>query len=93
MNHEFSSGTPSKADAGATSTKVMNKKGERVYAVFINDSNETIYLSLGSAAVMNSGIRLNANGGVYEINNFRPFKGDVYAICSSGSKNLAMFEA
>jgi len=36
--------------------------------VIVNDSDVVIYLGVGAAAVLNQGIRLNANGGAYEIN-------------------------
>lgn len=40
---------------------------ERKYALLVNDSDTTIYIKLGAAAVLNEGIRLNANGGSYEM--------------------------
>lgn len=39
----------------------------RKYAFFQNDSDTPIYLKVGAAAVANQGIRLNANGGSYEM--------------------------
>ena len=48
-------------------TLALAANAMRVYALFVNDSNSPIYLSLGAAAVTNQGIRLNANGGSYEI--------------------------
>lgn len=39
----------------------------RKYALFINDSDTVIYLMVSAAAVANQGIRLNANGGSYEM--------------------------
>jgi len=79
---------------GSSSTLVMAANRYRSYAVFVNDSNEVIYLAIGGrAASMNSGIRLNASGGAYEINKHNLRKGAVYAICSSGSKVLCAEES
>ncbi len=51
-----------------------------------------IYLSLSDTAVMNEGIRLNANGGAFEINSTNLYTGEVAAICVSGGKNLTVCE-
>ncbi len=65
---------------------------DRTYALFVNDSDTNIYLRLGEAAVANEGIRLNANGGSYEINLQNLYRGAVYAIASSADKNLMVTE-
>jgi len=41
--------------------------GARRYALFINDSDTTVYLMIAASAVANQGIRLNPNGGSYEM--------------------------
>lgn len=84
--------TATNVTVGNTSTQVLPANGSRKLAVFTNDSDETIYLSLGTPAEMNKGIRLNAAGGGYEINETNPFIGPIYAICSSGSKRLCVYE-
>lgn len=93
MEHDFSSGTAANITVGATTTVALAAVSGRKYAILVNDSNETIYLSLGTDAVLNKGIRLNANGGAYEILGKTPYRGAVNAICSSGSKNLCVFYA
>lgn len=80
----------------ATSTTALAANGDRTYALFINDSDETLYLSIdGTAAALNDGIRLNANGGSYEMTlgagNVTP--NVVYAISTSGSKKLLVTSA
>jgi len=45
------------------STPIIGLNEERVAATFVNDSDEVIYLTLGTRASMHSGIRLNPNGG------------------------------
>lgn len=84
--------TNTNVTVGTTSTKVLNVSGDRDWVVITNDSDETIYLALGSYAVMNKGIRLNASGGSLEINFDCPFIGEINAICASGSKNLCVFQ-
>jgi hypothetical protein len=76
----------------ATSTTVLPARVKRHYAAIVNDSNEEIYLARGTAAVANKGIRLNALGGSYEIDQANPFDGEVNAICASGSKVLTIVE-
>lgn len=76
----------------AKSEQVLAARTSRVTAVFINDSDEVIYMALGTTAEMNKGIRLNPNGGSYEINLTNMYEGAIYAICASGGKNLCIQE-
>ena len=82
----------------ATSTTVLPGYAGRMYLALVNDSDEAIYVALGTAAVQGAGIRLNAAGGSLEIVNGNvadggtPFTGTVYAICASGSKKLTVME-
>jgi len=88
----FSSATSTKVSVGTTSTTVLSANPNRRLAVFVNDSDTEIYLSLSSTAVLNEGIRLNANGGLYEINLMNLYTGEVSAISSADSKNLTVTE-
>ncbi len=92
QEHAFSEGTNNSVTVGATSTLVLSTKSGRLYALLVNDSDETIYLGMGDDAVMNKGIPLFPGGGI-ELDGDQPFKGDVRAICASGGKNLSYFEA
>jgi len=74
----------------STSTTVLPLDTGRRYAVIVNDSANTIWLKLGSAATANSGIRLNANGGAYEINEMNLYKGIITAIASSSTSTLTV---
>jgi len=49
------------------SGEVLASNANRLYALLVNDSDTTIYIKLGAAAVVNEGIRLNALGGNYEM--------------------------
>lgn len=46
---------------------VLAANANRRYALLVNDSDTVIYIMLGAAAVANQGIRINANGGNYEM--------------------------
>jgi hypothetical protein len=48
-----------------TSTVVMHRNPERKIGIIVNDSAAVIYLALGPLAIVNTGIRLNANGGAF----------------------------
>ena len=74
---------------GSSSTTALAAETTRTEAIFVNDSNEVIYLKLGSGAEMNKGIRLNSEGGSYTCSNYT---GIITAICSSGSKILTVTE-
>lgn len=72
-----------------TTTEIMEFDKSRTSAEFTNDSDEVIYLALGVDAAVNTGIRLNANGGAFEIGLTNLFKGNVNAIHGgSGTKVL-----
>ena len=93
MAHDFRTSTPTSVVVGNTSTKILSAKENRAYVVITNDSDEEIYLSLGSPAVQGAGIPLTTKGSVIEIAGDKPFRGDVYAICTSGGKSVAILEA
>jgi hypothetical protein len=94
MFHVFSTSTSGSATVGATSTKILSFNSARAYLLLVNDGTEDIYISLGAAAVINKGLRLNADGGVIELKmDGVQFIGEVYAICASGGMNLTYIEA
>ena len=86
----FATAVNSKISVGSSSTTVLVSGVSRKFASFVNDSNEEIYLSLSGTAVINEGIRLNANGGSLEINALNLYTGIVTGICDSGNKNLTI---
>ena len=53
--------------AGPASTTGLAANVNRKYALFVNDSANAIWLNLGGTAVADTGIRLNATGGSYEM--------------------------
>ena len=58
----------------------------------VNDSDEVIYLARGNAAALNSGQRLNPNGGSYHMGTENLYLGAIYAICTGGDANLTISE-
>ncbi len=77
----------------AATTLALAANANRDYALFANDGNETIYLGIGVAAVMNIGVPI-LSGGSYEmsrqIGNLDVRV--VNAICASGGQVLAVSE-
>jgi len=81
------------ADVTVASTIVLAANKHRTTVIFTNDSDSTIYLKLGQDAAVNTGIRLNAAGGAFELNKSNMFKGRVSAIHGgSGNKVLCIEE-
>lgn len=80
------------ATVGIVSTLVLATNRRRVDTEIVNDGDETVYLARGNAAVMGSGIRINARGGSYRIGTNNMFYGEIYAICATGQLNLTISE-
>lgn len=57
----------SNANMGTSSATVVASNSGRKALLIENDSDTIIYLKIGGTAVANEGIRLNANGGSYEM--------------------------
>ena len=90
----YSTATHTEASIGTGTTLVLALNEARVYALFVNDSDTTIYLRFGEDAVLNEGIRVNANGGSFEMTQQQGnlYSGVVNGISSAGSKNLTVLE-
>lgn len=76
-----------------SNTGVLSSTPSRTYALFVNDSANAIYLNLSSDGTVADDytVRLNANGGSYEILPENMYTGDVYA-SSSAASNLQITE-
>jgi len=90
----FTTVTNTAVSVADSSTTIRAANDNRKYMLIVNDSDTVIYLALGAAASVNSGIRLNANGGAYEINWTNLYKGAIYGIhAASGlTKNVTVVE-
>ena len=72
--------------AGVASGVILAANANRLYALFVNDSDTPVYLALGGAAAINTGIRLNANGGSYEMSSAL---GNLYTGAVNGISGVA----
>ena len=78
---------------GTSSTEILVANAARLYAIIVNNSSSSVYLALGVDAVLNKGIRINANGGSYEIKSDNLFIGAINGISAAGGKNVVVTEA
>lgn len=90
----YSAPNHSSANVGVTSTPVIAANGARQYLLLVNDSDTAIYVTLGTTATMNSGIRLNAGGGSFEMSALMGnlYQGSISAISSVAGKALLVTE-
>lgn len=86
--------THSTVTVGVTTGAVLAANTNRKYAILINDSDTAIYINIGAAAVLNTGIRIEANGGSYELSarNGNLSSAAINAISAAGSKILLVTE-
>ncbi len=92
---EYATPTHSELSVTVASQVALAANVNRLYALFINDSDSAVYLKLGAAAVAHEGVVLNPNGGNYpmskQIGNL--YTGAVYAIHGAvGNKVLTVLE-
>uniref|UniRef100_A0A6M3J2H5 Uncharacterized protein n=1 Tax=viral metagenome TaxID=1070528 RepID=A0A6M3J2H5_9ZZZZ len=90
----YTTPTATQPSIAATTTTALAANANRLYALLVNDSVETLYIKLGAAAVLNQGIRLNANGGSYEISKKfgNLYTGAINGIGTSGAAVLLVTE-
>jgi hypothetical protein len=86
--------THSVATAGVATSAMLAANANRKYALIVNDSDTVIYIKIGAAAVLNQGIRINANGGSYEMSNAigNLNTGAINGIASAAAKNVIVTE-
>lgn len=75
-----------------TDTVVLDNNLSRHWALLINDGDNDIYIRLGEAAALNTGILLNANGGWCLINKDMPWTGVIHAIAATAATILLVTE-
>lgn len=88
---EFENASNFAVTIGTTSTLIKSANESRKLLALVNDSDVNIFIALGAPAVMNSGIRLNANGGNIVLAS-PVFMGDVYGITAAGGKIIVGVE-
>lgn len=76
------------------SALVLDPNSRRKAFTLVNDSSVAIYISKVEPAVVNTGIRLNANGGSYVNPDLagRMWLGPIYAVGLSGTPVLCITE-
>lgn len=84
--------THSAPTAGVASGVILAANINRRYALLVNDSNTDVYLALGVAAALNTGIRINANGGSYELSGTNLWKGVINGISGVAGKIVLVTE-
>jgi len=82
--------TNTSVSIGTSTTVISAANTNRKVLAITNDSDETIYVSLAATAVLNTGNRLNAYGGVATV---KGYYGAVSGICASGGKVVCTSEA
>lgn len=88
-------GPPGSVTVGTTSVRVAGSNMYRKKMTLTNDSDTVIYVAKANDAVLNKGIRLNANGGSVvdepDLQNYL-YTGPWAAISSAATKNLCVQE-
>jgi len=69
LEKAYGNATLTQAVVGATdaSASVLAANANRKYALIQNDSNQDVYIMIGAAAVLSTGILLAASGGQFEM--------------------------
>jgi hypothetical protein len=88
---EFDNASNFEVTIGSTSTEIKAANESRKMLALVNNSDVNIFISLGSAAVMNSGIRLNANGGNIVLAS-PVYMGSVFGIAATNGHSLVGVE-
>jgi hypothetical protein len=82
-----------KVNVTSAGQTALAANANRICAVLVNDSDTDIYIKLGSAPALNTGIKLNAYGGSFAITQANLYTGVITAICSSATaKGLLITE-
>ena len=74
-----------------TNTWRYTQKSKRNGMTIVNDGSGTVYLSVGQPAVVNAGIRLNAGGGSFSMDN-GSIQSAFYAISDASTNNLTLMQ-
>lgn len=84
---------PTQATVGASSALALASNSSRTGLVLVNTSANTISIAFGAnAAVLNSGMTLNPNGGTFVMDAFTFTTQAVNAIAGAASSNLSIQE-
>ena len=91
--NRFSETTKSKVEVATSSAvTILSAKGGRQYALIVNDGPNVVYLDLGPSAELEKGVRLNANGGSYEITSVNLYVGKITGIAQTDISTVSVVE-
>lgn len=69
--------------ASASSTTVFSANSASKYRVIVNNCNYDIYLGIGTTAIKGKGVRLNRQGGSFEMDTDNMIRRSISAIAST----------
>lgn len=92
LSYSSSSLTETATTTQAPSVLVLSANSSRTYARITNDSDTAIYIGTASTSSINEGIRLDADGGTFVINQDNLYTGEFWATSSAASKNILITE-
>jgi len=92
--NSFSTATNTTTTISSTGSQILALNQNRQYAVIVNDGSNTVYLWLKatSTGITPAGIRLNANGGSFEIGGQNTYLGAVQGVTLTGTSSLTVVE-
>ena len=93
-NRLYNTPTHSTAALTTTSAEVLAANRQRKYALLVNDGTVDAYVFLGGTAVANQGVRINANGGSFEMSELMGnlYKGVINGILAAGTATMLITE-
>lgn len=82
--------THTTASMTTSSGAVIATSLSRRYLLVVNDGSVDVYIKLGATAVANQGIRINANGGSFEMSpaHGNLFYGEINGITATGTATV-----
>lgn len=89
----YSGTTNTSSTISTTASSILSGDSGRTYVSIVNDGGNNVYLhfiATSTGVTAQNGIRLNANGGSFEIDQNNSYTGQIYAITQSGTSTLTI---
>jgi len=83
----------SSVTVGTSSTAVLAAEPDRKILIVVNASDEAVYVSFGSTAILGEGVYLSPSGGAVTLDLVGMYTGPISAISASGGKELTVMQA
>lgn len=84
---------PDDQSIGTSTTEIVASDNDRKAIFIVNDSANTIFIGIGGDAVMNKGIRINANGGALLLSGATRTTQAIDGISGTAASNITVHEA